>query len=75
MINKLDNWKEITENCDDSHATIGIANLVSSIIIALSIVFASLLISVSFIWGWIGFVSLIGLIILILTCILFANEE
>lgn len=74
-MNKLDKWKEILKNCDDSHLSLGIINLTGSILIALAIILASLFISVSLIWGWIGFVSLIGLIILVWGCACFAYEE
>lgn len=74
MIN-LDKWKEISKNCDDSHLSLGIINLTGCILIALAIILASLLISVSLIWGWVGFVSLIGLIILVWACMCFAYEE
>lgn len=72
---KLDKWKEVSKNCDDSHLTLGIINLTGSNLIALAIILASLLISVSLIWGWVGFVSLIGLIISVWICACFADEE
>lgn len=72
---KLDKWIEIRKNCDDSHLALGIISLTGSILIALSIVLASLFISVSLIWGWVGFVSLIGLIVLICFCARFIHEE
>lgn len=72
---KLDKWKEVSKNCDDSHLTLGIINLTGYILIALAIILASLLISVSLIWGWVGFVSLIGLIISVWVCVCFAYEE
>lgn len=72
---KLDKWKEVSKNCDDSHLSLGIINLTGSILIALAIILASLLISVSLIWGWVGFVSLIGLIILVWICACFTYEE
>ena len=74
MIN-LDKWKEISKNCDDSHLSLGIINLTGCILIALAIILASLFISVSLIWGWVGFVSLIGLIISVWACMYFAYEE
>lgn len=74
MIN-LDKWKEISKNCDDSHLSLGIINLTGCILIALAIILASLFISVSLIWGWVGFVSLIGLIISVWACMCFAYEE
>lgn len=72
---KLDKWKEVSKNCDDSHLTLGIINLTGYILIALAIILASLFISVSLIWGWVGFVSLIGLIISVWFCVCFAYEE
>lgn len=72
---KLDKWKEVSKNCDDSHLTLGIINLTGYILIALAIILASLFISVSLIWGWVGFVSLIGLIISVWFCACFAYEE
>jgi hypothetical protein len=71
----MNDFKKFTGDADDSALTIALSNIVSGIIIASGFLMAALIIATSFLWGWIGFISVIGIFILTLLALAFCGDE
>lgn len=71
----MNDFKKFIGNADDSALTIALSNIVSGIIIASGFLMAALIIATSFLWGWIGFISVISIFILTLLALAFCGDE
>lgn len=71
----MNDFKKFTGDADDNAFTIALSNIISSIIIASGLLMATLIIVTSFLWGWIGFTSVIGIFILTLLALAFCGDE
>ena len=72
MMNDL---RKIAKNADDSAFTIALSNIISGVIIASGFLLAAILVAVSFLWGWIGFISVIVTFIITLLALAFGGDE
>lgn len=71
----MNEFKKFTGDADDNALTIALSNIISGVIIASGFLMAATLIAVSFLWGWIGFTSVIGTFILTLLALAFGRDE
>lgn len=71
----MNDFKKFIGDADDSALTIALSNIVSGIIITSGLLMAALVIATSFLWGWIGFVSVIGIFIVTLLAFAFCENE
>ena len=68
--------KRYFDESDDNATFMGICNIISSIIIASSILFCAVLGCVTALWGWIGFATVLGLFIVSFIALTFGlNDE
>ena len=72
MMNDL---RKIAKDADDSSLTIALSNIISGVIIASGFLLAAILVAVSFLWGWIGFTSVIITFIITLLALAFGGDE
>lgn len=72
MMNDL---RKIAKDADDSSLTIALSNIISGVIIASGFLLAAILVAVSFLWGWIGFTSVIATFIITLLALAFGGDE
>ena len=72
MMNDL---RKIAKNTDDNALTIALSNIISGVIITSGFLLAAILIAVSFLWGWIGFISVIATFIITLLALAFDGDE
>ena len=71
----MNEFKKFTGDADDNALTMALSNIISGVIIASGFLMAAILIAVSFLWGWIGFTSVIGIFILALLALAFGRDE
>ena len=71
----MNEFKKFTGEADDNALTIALSNIISGVIIASGFLMAATLIAVSFLWGWIGFTSVIGTFIIALLALAFCGDE
>lgn len=73
----MNDFKKFTgdADADDNALTIALSNIISGIIIASGFLMAALIIATSFLWGWVGFISVIGIFILTLLAFTFCGDE
>ena len=71
----MNDFKKFTGDADDNALTIALSNIVSGIIIAFGFLMGALIIATSFLWGWVGFISVIGIFILTLLALAFSGDE
>jgi hypothetical protein len=72
MMNDL---RKIAKNADDSALTIALSNIIGGVIIASGFLMAAILVAVSFLWGWVGFTSVIITFIITLLALAFGRDE
>lgn len=72
MMNDL---RKIAKDADDSSLTIALSNIISGVIIASGFLLAAILVAVSFLWGWVGFTSVIITFIITLLALAFGGDE
>lgn len=72
MMNDL---RKIAKNADDNALTIALSNIIGGVIIASGFLLAAILVAVSFLWGWIGFISVIATFIITLLALAFGRDE
>ena len=71
----MNDFKKFTGDADDNALTIALSNIVSGIIIASGFLMGALIVGTSFLWGWIGFTSVIGTFIIALLALAFCGDE
>ena len=71
----MNDFKKFTGDADDNVLTMALSNIINGVIIASGLLLAATLIAVSFLWGWIGFTSVIGIFILTLLAFAFCGDE
>lgn len=71
----MNDFKKFTGDADDNALTIALSNIVSGIIIASGFLMGALIVATSFLWGWIGFTSVIGTFIIALLALAFCGDE
>ena len=72
MMNEL---RKIAKDADDNALTIALSNVIGGVIIASGFLMAAILVAVSFLWGWIGFISVIATFIITLLALAFGGDE
>ncbi|MBQ2982719.1 MAG: hypothetical protein IJD58_11430 [Lachnospiraceae bacterium] len=72
MMNDL---RKIAKDADENTLTIALSNIVSGVVIASGLLMSAILVAVSFLWGWIGFISVIGTFIITLLVLAFGRDE
>lgn len=72
MMNDL---RKIAKDADESSLTIALSNIISGVIIASGFLLAAILVAVSFLWGWVGFTSVIVTFIITLLALAFGGDE
>jgi hypothetical protein len=72
MMNDL---RKIAKDADESSLTIALSNIISGVIIASGFLLAAILVAVSFLWGWVGFTSVIITFIITLLALAFGGDE
>jgi hypothetical protein len=72
MMNDL---RKIAKDADESSLTIALSNIISGVIIASGFLLAAILVAVSFLWGWVGFTSVIITFIITLLALAFGRDE
>lgn len=72
MMNDL---RKIAKDADESSLTIALSNIISGVIIASGFLLAAILVAVSFLWGWLGFTSVIITFIITLLALAFGGDE
>ena len=55
----MNDFKKFTGDADDNVLTMALSNIICGVIIASGFLLAAILVAVSFLWGWIGFTSVI----------------
>ena len=71
----MNDLRKIAKDADDSSLTIALSNIISGVIIASGFLLATMLVAVSFLWGWIGFTSVIITFIITLLALAFSGDE
>lgn len=70
--NKLE---KIVKTTDNNALTIALSNIISGVIIACALLMSTFIISCSFIWGWVGFATIVGIFTLIVSLIFIGHDE
>lgn len=64
------------QQCKNDNEKLIVANLVAATLVSLSIGFSAFLLAVTYLWGWIGFTSLVGVCLIgCLVIILCGDDE
>ena len=71
----MNDFKKFTGDADDNALTIALSNIVSGIIIASGFLMGTVIVATSFLWGWIGFTSVISTFIITLLALAFCGDE
>ena len=71
----MNDLRKIAKDADDSSLTIALSNIISGVIIASGFLLAAILVAVSFLWGWVGFTSVIITFIITLLALAFGGDE
>ena len=71
----MNDLRKIAKNADDNALTIALSNIIGGVIIASGFLTAAILVAVSFLWGWIGFISVIATFIITLLALAFGGDE
>ena len=71
----MNDLRKIAKNADDNALTIALSNIIGGVIIASGFLLAAILVAVSFLWGWIGFISVIATFIITLLALAFGGDE
>lgn len=72
MMNDL---RKIAKDADENTLTIALSNIVSGVVIASGLLMSAILVAVSFLCGWIGFISVISTFIITLLVLAFGRDE
>lgn len=72
MMNDL---RKIAKDADENTLTIALSNIVSGVVIASGLLMSAILVAVSFLWGWVGFISVISTFIITLLVLAFGRDE
>jgi hypothetical protein len=72
MMNDL---RKIAKDADENALTIALSNIICGVIIASGFLLAAILVAVSFLWGWVGFTSVIITFIITLLALAFGTDE
>lgn len=71
----MNDLRKIAKDADESSLTIALSNIISGVIIASGFLLAAILVAVSFLWGWVGFTSVIITFIITLLALAFGRDE
>jgi hypothetical protein len=71
----MNDLRKIAKDADESSLTIALSNIISGVIIASGFLLAAILVAVSFLWGWVGFTSVIITFIITLLALAFGGDE
>lgn len=71
----MNDLRKIAKDADDNALTIALSNIIGGVIIASGFLLAAILVAVSFLWGWIGFISVIATFIITLLALAFGGDE
>jgi hypothetical protein len=71
----MNDLRKIAKDADESSLTIALSNIIGGVIIASGFLMAAILVAVSFLWGWIGFISVITTFIITLLALAFGGDE
>lgn len=63
------------QQCKNDNEKLIVANLVAATLVSLSIGFSAFLLAVTYLWGWIGFVSLVGICLIGCLAIIFNGDD
>lgn len=63
------------QQCKDNTEMIVVANMVAAALVSLSICCSALLLAVTYLWGWIGFTSLMGVCLLGFLAVIFCGDD
>ena len=71
----MNEFKKLMGDTDDSVCTTALSKIISAMVIAGALIMSAIIIAASFLWGWVGFASVIVMFILtLLILVLGANE-
>ena len=71
----MNDLRKIAKDADENTLTIALSNIINGVIIASGLLMAATLLTVSFLWGWVGFASVIGTFIITLIALAFGGDE
>lgn len=71
----MNDLRKIAKDADDNALTIALSNIIGGVIIASGFLLAAILVAVSFLWGWVGFTSVIITFIITLLALAFGGDE
>lgn len=71
----MNDLRKIAKDADENTLTIAMSNIINGVIIASGLLMAAILLAVSFLWGWVGFISVIGTFIITLIALAFDKDE
>lgn len=71
----MNDLRKIAKDADENTLTIAMSNIINGVIIASGLLIAAILFAVSFLWGWVGFISVIGTFIITLIALAFDKDE
>lgn len=71
----MNDLRKIAKDADENALTIALSNIINGVIIASGFLLAAILVAVSFLWGWIGFTSVICTFIITLLALAFGKDE
>lgn len=71
----MNDLRKIAKDADENTLTIALSNIINGVIIASGLLMAATLLAVSFLWGWVGFASVIGTFIITLIALAFGGDE
>lgn len=71
----MNDLRKIAKDANENALTIALSNIINGVIIASGLLLAAILVAVSFLWGWIGFASVIGTFIITLLALAFGRDE
>lgn len=70
----IDIFRNLHQCKSDSERMI-VANIVAAALAALSVVFSALMLCITYLWGWIGFTSFVGVCLLGILAVIFSGED
>lgn len=71
----MNDLRKIAKDADENTLTIALSNIVSGVVIASGLLMSAILVAVSFLWGWVGFISVISTFIITLLVLAFGRDE
>ena len=71
----MNDFKKILGEADDNAFATALSYIIGGIIIASGLIMSATILATAYVWGWIGFVSILGLFLITVIALSCANDE